>query len=263
VSYALGGGAYSTPFGGVGPDRLEDDPPLMAWGWNAAFIAGFNAVWGTMLGLFRRRRNGHGSHVDVSEQASLAATERAGVAEAFLGEQSPGWSRQRRAGMGTNQIFPAKDGYVAIGAVDDLQFKRWVSVMGNPEWAQSELFSTLTARIEYGEALRAYAGEWTKQHTKDEIYRSLQEELTVAFPVYTPEEVVGDAHNQARELMAEQIHPSAGSVRTPGAPFKLSGTPWQLVRPAPILGQHNTEILCERLGLTHQELAALRERGEA
>jgi CoA:oxalate CoA-transferase len=66
--------------------------------------------------------------------------------------------------------------------------------------------------------------------------------------------LVRDPHLQAREFFAEAEHPVAGRLRFPGAPFKMSATPWSLRRPAPLLGQHNEEIY---LGLLGHEAAEL------
>ncbi|MBE0481716.1 MAG: CoA transferase, partial [Dehalococcoidia bacterium] len=56
-------------------------------------------------------------------------------------------------------------------------------------------------------------------------------------------------------------HPSAGALKYPGAPYKLSRTPWKLRQGAPLLGQHNEEIYCKRLGYSREELVRLRKAG--
>jgi len=56
-------------------------------------------------------------------------------------------------------------------------------------------------------------------------------------------------------------HPEAGSLTYPGAPYKLSETPWEIRSPAPTLGQHNGAVLGKRLGLSADELASLRQAG--
>ena len=58
----------------------------------------------------------------------------------------------------------------------------------------------------------------------------------------------------------EVDHPAAGRVKYPGAPFKMMETPWEIRRPAPLLGQHNEEVMGE-LGYTKEDLVRLREQG--
>lgn len=261
VSFAMGGVAYETPVGGVGEDRLESYPPVRGWGWQIAYVAAFNAAWGTLAALLQREATGHGQHVEVNELESGAALMRANVVEPDYTPQEPGWAKLRRSRPPAASIYPTADGYVSIGATDEHQWRRFVGVMGDPEWAQSELFATLAGRQEHADALRALVSEWTAPQAKDDIARRVQEAGTIAFPVYSPLEVLADAHNREREVFVEHAHPDAGPVVMPGAPFKLEGTPWRIARPAPRLGEHNQEIYCGRLGLEGEELLALRRIG--
>jgi CoA:oxalate CoA-transferase len=59
----------------------------------------------------------------------------------------------------------------------------------------------------------------------------------------------------------EKDHAKTGVLKYPGAPYKLSQSPWQLKRAAPLLGEHNEEIYCGRLGYPREELARLRRGG--
>ncbi|GAI97702.1 unnamed protein product, partial [marine sediment metagenome] len=63
-----------------------------------------------------------------------------------------------------------------------------------------------------------------------------------------------------REFFIEISHPVAGNLLYPGAPFRMSETPWQTGR-APLLGEHNEEIYCQRLGYSREDLVKLREGG--
>lgn len=261
VSYAMSGLAYETPAGGVGEDRLETYPPVSGWGWQVAFVAAFNAAWATVAALLQRESTGRGQHVDVSEIESGAATLRPNVIEPAYLPREPGWAKTKRSGASGGGIYHASDGYVSIGANDEHQWARWKAVMGNPEWAESELFATMLGRREHMDALHLMAEGWTTQLPKREITERMQQASTIAFPVYTPREVLEDEHNAVREAFVDQDHPVAGPVRFPGAPFKLSQSPWRLARPAPQLGEHNTEILGVRLGLSAAELMQLRGVG--
>jgi len=69
------------------------------------------------------------------------------------------------------------------------------------------------------------------------------------------------AHLAERGFFVEIDHPKAGKLKYPGAPCKFSSPLWQLKRPAPLLGQHNEEVFCQRLGYTRKELVKLRQAG--
>jgi CoA:oxalate CoA-transferase len=80
-------------------------------------------------------------------------------------------------------------------------------------------------------------------------------------PAYTAQEVVNSPQISARNYFVEIDHPEIGRVRYPGAPYTLSETPWRIVRRAPLLGEHNEEIYCGRLGYTRENLVKLAAAG--
>ena len=79
--------------------------------------------------------------------------------------------------------------------------------------------------------------------------------------VQTTEEILDSPQHKARKYFEEVDHPVMGKVTMPGAPFKMMETPWQLKNPAPLLGEHNEEVYCQRLGYTKDDLVRLREQG--
>lgn len=89
----------------------------------------------------------------------------------------------------------------------------------------------------------------------------MQDHHFPAFPVNTIEEFVASPHFNARNFIVETTHPRAGRVRLPRGPYLFSATPWAIRRPAPLLGQHNEEVYCRRLGYSLQDLIRLRQAG--
>ena len=80
-------------------------------------------------------------------------------------------------------------------------------------------------------------------------------------PVHSAKEIVNSEQLAAREFFVEVEHREAGKVKYPGAPYKLSATPWGVNRPAPLLGEHNEEVYCGMLGYSKQDLVKLRQAG--
>ncbi|MGB2855298.1 MAG: CoA transferase, partial [Dehalococcoidia bacterium] len=70
-----------------------------------------------------------------------------------------------------------------------------------------------------------------------------------------------DPHLSERGFFATTDRDDTGTLKYPGAPYKFSKTPWALNRPAPLLGEHNEEIYCGRLGYSREDLVALRRAG--
>ncbi|MEK7849124.1 MAG: CoA transferase, partial [Chloroflexota bacterium] len=74
-------------------------------------------------------------------------------------------------------------------------------------------------------------------------------------------DMLQDPQYKSRDYFVQSEHPKAGPLTYAGAPFKMSETPWQVRRPAPMLGEHNEEVFCGRLGLSREELVRLRQAG--
>ncbi len=258
ISYHMGGIGYSTP--GV-VDNPAEEPPLRAGGQLADFMAGIAGAVATMCAVFYRQATGAGEHIDVSTQEAVASFARTGVTEYLYSNQVYGRARGARPFVGFGGILPCKDGYVNLSPSQDHHWDGLVRLMGNPEWAQDERFKNRDSRREHGDEIRAHLEEWTKGQSKEELAEAAQRLGFPGAPVYTMDEALRAEHLVAREFLVEIDHPEAGRIHYPGAPFKLLGTPWHVVRAAPLLGQHNEDVYCKRLGYSREELVRLRESG--
>jgi crotonobetainyl-CoA:carnitine CoA-transferase CaiB-like acyl-CoA transferase len=102
---------------------------------------------------------------------------------------------------------------------------------------------------------------WLADHDKQELFDIFLKSKIASAPLNSPEDLVKNPHLKDREYFVEIEHPETGEVTYPGAPFKMSESPWKIRDPAPLLGQHNKEIYCDLLGYTKDELVKLREGG--
>jgi CoA:oxalate CoA-transferase len=134
-------------------------------------------------------------------------------------------------------------------------------LMGHPEWAESELFSTMLGRFQNIDALEVSMADWIVDQDRDELARKSQEFHVPAFPVRNIQEVVTSGQYRERDFFVNVDHPATGPLTYPGAPFKFSATPWQIRSPAPQLGEHNAQIYSERLGLSAEKMEQLRRDG--
>ena len=157
--------------------------------------------------------------------------------------------------------LPCKDGYVFLMCVEDHEYDKFVKVMGNPEWADNELFEDRFKRAEYWDALAIFLPEWSMQYTKEEIFRMCQDGGVPVAPAYTTEEIVNSEHQAVRGYFVDIDHPEIGRVTYPGAPYKFSHTKLRVQQRAPLLGEHNEDILCNRLGYTKRDLVQMKQTG--
>jgi crotonobetainyl-CoA:carnitine CoA-transferase CaiB-like acyl-CoA transferase len=133
--------------------------------------------------------------------------------------------------------------------------------MGHPDWADSELFKNAEIRSQYWDALKPLMLEWTMEHTVEEIYRNSQERGIPLGAVRTADQVLKDKQMATRGFFVEVEHQKNGVLTYPGVPYRFSEIPRQAPVAAPLLGQHNEEIYCGRLGYTKRDLDKLEEAG--
>jgi crotonobetainyl-CoA:carnitine CoA-transferase CaiB-like acyl-CoA transferase len=267
---APGGDLIATHMGGVGWETpvnqaidLPTQPPLKPADRQADYLAGYTAAAAAMCALFQRKRTGKGQHVDTSSWLAMVSMFRPAVGiHSHEAPAAPYGVRIRtRAKLGVPWVYPCKDGWVSFSPITDRFWRGTKAAMGNPEWAESELFESLTARATNHDAVEASLIDWLSNETKQGVFKKAQAQHVPCFPVNSPKEVAENEQYKARGFFVEHDHPAARVVRMPGAPCAFSRTPWQLHHGAPRLGEHNDRILGERLGISADELAQLSRDG--
>jgi crotonobetainyl-CoA:carnitine CoA-transferase CaiB-like acyl-CoA transferase len=243
---------------GAGPDHPEL-PPLKTFGNQAGFQGGVHGAVATMGAVMAQLRDGEGQHVDVSCQEAIAS-------QLELTFEYWPYMKMIATRLGKKPIQPleameCKDGWIYLCCVEEHQWKAFVDLMGNPDWAGEEIFSDRLKRGENWEALVIFLEEYVKEQTVIELYKKAQSRRIPFAPVSTMGDLLNSEHLQARGFFVEIAQPMAGTHKYPGAPLKYGATPWEIRRPAPTLGQHNEEIFGQRLGLTSARLNELKRTG--
>jgi len=242
------------------PD-LEAQPPLALPGSLAEFLGGLAAASGTLCALFGRAATGEGAQVDVALQEVLAMHLQLDIGwSTFAGTPISRASGSQPAVAYVSQQ-PAADGYIDFVVRTEDQWRNFVDVLGNPDWAYNELFATNAGRAQYWDALEPLVQEELRKWPKDELFRASQAKGVPAAPVNTVAEAARAEHFADRGVFAEHEHPEVGRTGMPGPPIRLGVDAWRLRRPAPRLGEHNRDVFVDRLGLLDAELALLREEG--
>ncbi len=254
-SWSAGGLTY---LNGGGPGT-EDLPPLKVFGQQSGFQAGIHAAVAALGAVFARLRDGLGQHVDCSTQETLMAiSEFASIMPSYMQQVVVRFTGNKA--IRPLDIMECKDGWIYICCVEEHQWKGFVDIMGNPEWAEESLFTTRLDRAQNWDALELFMGPWVKEQTVEELYHKAQARRIPFAPVSTMGDLFSSDHLKARGFFAEIAHPAAGTLPYPTAPYQFSSTPWTLRRPAPCLGQHNGEVYGE-LGMSAQEIEQLQREG--
>jgi crotonobetainyl-CoA:carnitine CoA-transferase CaiB-like acyl-CoA transferase len=160
------------------------------------------------------------------------------------------------------QAFETQDGWITVGASNQVNYVRLAQVLEAPELVADERFRDNASRMANLPALVDRLTAHFKRKRSAEWLAALDAAGVPAGPVLSIAEVLEHPQVVAREMVVETRHPKAGATRAIGCPVKFSGTPAQIRRPAPVFGQHTREVLTEA-GLDDAEIAALLESGAA
>ncbi len=238
LTVAHGGGwAWLSPGGSDRPDL----PPLKAAGHQADFQAGVAATTATLAAYYRALVTREGEHLDFSSQAYIAS---------FVDVSAPNYTYQGQVATRLGKrllypwgIFPCQDGLMFLVIGEEDQWRRLVALMGNPEWTTWEIFQGLEHRAKNQDALQIYLTEWMQQWRVEDLFRVGQEQRICFAPVFTMPQLAKQEQLHARRFFVDVTHPRAGTLTQLGAPYQLQEPWWQVRRPAPLLGEHNKEVL--------------------
>jgi CoA:oxalate CoA-transferase len=254
-----------TPFGQTGPwrayqatdlithatsglsavNRIRGREPLREPGLQTEYQGGACAFLGTMAAISYRDVQGVGQHVDIAMQEAAATMIAPEITRVAYAGRSPGM----RLGF-----LPCKDGYVTLNVRSDQSWRDLWEFLGCPERAEDPRFRTVSGRRQHQAEMEEYLRPYVARFTMQELFHGLQPKRTLVGMALDMPHLVRDPHLQARQFFVEAEHPVSGRLRVPGAPFKMSATPWSLRRPAPLLGQHNEEIYMDLLSHGATEL---------
>ena len=237
-----------------------DREPIKAGGRIVQFQAGMVAALLTMMAVRSRDRTGVGSRIDLSTMETQSGTADRWIPVLALYSQTGDIAQRTRgivlAGAG---VVPTLDGYVnTLNPTTPSRLKRILNMIGKPELMDDPEFADPVQRL-------ALVNEefllWALQHsTAEAVDEGLKQGVMIG-PVHTHETLHRDAHMLVRRPWVQVEHPEIGAQAFPVRPAQLSGTPMQVSRPAPGLGEHNRDVYCGELGYSRSELARLGRMG--
>ncbi len=234
------------------PDREPLRLPLP----QADYIAGLHAAVAVMCALYHRDATGEGQHIDISVQEAVAS-----ILEGALTAYDYSGYVMKRAGSRHQQKCPskvmqAKDRHVHIQS--GANWDHFATLVEEPKLMQPRLASIL--RYRYADEVEGLIQPWVAGHIAREIFEKAQEWRIPAATVLRPDELPDDPQYKSRDYFQAIDHPAAGRLTYPGPAFRMSRTPPEMRR-APLLGEHNGEVYGVMLGLSRDDVVALKEQG--
>jgi crotonobetainyl-CoA:carnitine CoA-transferase CaiB-like acyl-CoA transferase len=219
--------------------------------------AGLFALVGILAAVESRHRTGAGQQIDTSLVDAGVALSVWEATEYFSGHQVPAPLGSAHRMLAPYQAVRCADGYVTLGAANDRLFFRTCQLLGHPEWATMPDFADNASRVRNRAALATLVESVTSGRSCSHWLAAFDDAGIPCGPINDYGRVLTDPQIRAREMVLETEHPTLGRQQTLGSPIKLSATPANAARRAPLLGEHTDEVLAEA-GFSGQEIAALR-----
>jgi crotonobetainyl-CoA:carnitine CoA-transferase CaiB-like acyl-CoA transferase len=231
--------------------------------------AGMHALNALLLALEHRRRTGEGVLVEAAMVDSALSISAEQIIEysaygALLeraGNRGPTAAPQNLYRTADVDEFGRLDSWVAIAVATDNQWERLCEALGSPSWATDPKLSTVAGRRVEQDLIDDRLAAWCEHRSRDDIVASLWNAGVPVAKVMQPHRQTELDQLAFRGFFEDVDHPVNGRARLSTVPMRVSGGPGHFhTRPAPLLGQHNHEVLAE-LGLTASEIAGLEADG--
>ena len=254
IAQAMGGAMSVTGF--------SDGPPTFTWACIGDSGTGMHCVIGILAALMQRHTTGDGQQVEVAMQEAVMNLVRVSLRD----HQRFGKPVERSG----NQLGPGVPGTIYRchpGGPNDYVFifaqqQMWeplLRAIGREDLVGDARYNSANARLERVAEVNAFIEAWTSQRSKFEVMKILADVGVPCGACQDTGEVLNDPHLRARNMIVEVEHPVRGKYLSAGNPVRLSASNVPQAA-APLLGQHNLEVLRE-LGYRDAEIAALKEDG--
>jgi crotonobetainyl-CoA:carnitine CoA-transferase CaiB-like acyl-CoA transferase len=238
----------------------SDEQPARAAAPYVDFGTASLTAFGVMAALRARDQTGKGQLVEGALlRTALSFFSTMLIEEAVL---HPGRepTRNRSQTSGPSDVYRTKDGWITVAVNGDPLFRRVAKLIGAPEWIGDPRFASDKARGDNGALISERVQQWCLERTRAEAIAAFEGARVPAGPVYKMAETLADPHVRAGDFFTTVEFPWIGRAPVAATPVKLHGTPGDIRRRPPLLGEHNDEILHE-LGYSAGEIAALKEDG--
>ena len=238
-----------------------DGPPQMVSDNIGDSVPAVWAAYGILLALESRWKTGLGQHVDMAMYDCMVAHNTSTIPVYQVTGRSPGRNREN---MHSAQLtLKARDGYVVLAGAGEEE--KWVALwtlVGREELVLDDRFlgQDVTGPFFMNEIQPALE-EWTVGLSKWELTQALLDLGFSAAMVQNAEDMLNCPHLKARNMWTEFDHPVGGRFIAPSSPVKLSAVGERPATRPPLLGEHNEEVLCGLLGLSHQAVGDIRAEG--
>ncbi len=243
-------------------------------------VGSLHAAMGSMIAHYFRESMGEGQHLDISIREAILFLstnpyEIWDVNKVNITRGGAGWIRPRPTPPGPLRMrwhWPCKDGYVnmvlgggsQIGLVNSMkaliELADQEGMAGHLKGYDWRTYDSSKITQEDADRMQNVILKFLRTKTKSELYQAALEKSIVLVPLNSVRDIAESTQLSTREYFVQVEHPELGEKITyPGAPVKMSETPWRISRRAPLIGEHNSEIYEGELGFSRKKLALLQK----
>jgi CoA:oxalate CoA-transferase len=223
--------------------------------------AGMFTAIGVLAALNHKNETGQGQKVDVAMLDCQVAMLENAIARYVVTNEVPKPAGNRHTSIVPFEPFDTKDSKIVVAAGNDAIWERFCKVAGLETIMHDERFKTNPDRNKNYDELRPIVAETMVTKTTEEWNKLLDDVGVPNGPINYVDKVLENEQVIARDMIVELEHPVAGKLKVPGIAIKLSETPGKILKPAPLLGQHNQELLKEFFDYTDDEIEKLINEG--
>lgn len=240
------------------PDGEEGAGPMKVGVALTDILTGLYATVGVLAALNQREQSGLGQHIDVA----LLDVQVACLANQAMNYLNTGVSPKRLGNAHPNivpyQDFPSADGNFIIAVGNDGQFRKLCEVAGCAALADDPRFSSNKARVAHRTELIPLLRQATVFKTTAEWVTLLEAAGVPCGPINDLAQVFADPQVKARGLRIDLPNSLGSTTPQVASPLRLSETPVQYRNAPPLLGEHTEQVLSRHLGLSAEQISALR-----
>ena len=252
VGQAMCGSVYMT--------GEPDQPYRAAINW-VDFGTALHCAVGTLVALMERSQTGRGQKIEGSLLGTALSLNNSALIEQAITAPNRVATGNRGQTAAPVDIYRTRDGWVLCQVVGMPLYKRWVRLMGEPEWLTDPRFKDDESRGLNGALISERMGRWCAERTNEEAIRALGEAKIPCGPVLSPQQALDHPQTAALGIYQPVDYPGLPKPAPISAvPLRMTVTQGGIRHRAPTVGEHTEEILSE-LGYDAAAIASLREAG--
>lgn len=201
--------------------------------------AGMFGAMAILAALYYRARTGKGQHIDISLLETTMSMLSNVSSNYLVSDQEPLRYGNGHPNIVPYQAFGTSDGYIAVGCGNDRLYQALCHLLGREDLASDPRFATNPQRVAWRETLVPHLQQAFEQHPSAHWLPALREAGIPCGAINKVSQAFHDPQIEARGLLWECEHPTAGTIRLVGSPMHFSETPTRLYLAPPLLGEHN------------------------